>query len=102
MTREEYKTILLSNGFTFLKTQRGYPSKRGEDDVYTHPDFKFNFYISHVSEDKYGLLTGKTIGKQLEDICPPNFDDAFAPEKGYYVWVDDAFVDLMKNLHLAD
>lgn len=98
MTREEYKSILLRNGFTFLKTQKGYPSKRGEDDVYTHPDFKFNFYISHVSEDKYGLLTGKTIGKQLENVCPPNSEDSFASEKGYYVWVDEAFAELMKRL----
>lgn len=98
MTRDEYKSSLLNKGFTFLKTQKGYPSKRGEDDVYTHPDFKFNFYISHVSEDKYGLLVGKTIGKELENICPPNFDDSFAPEKGYYVWVDEAFVELVDKL----
>lgn len=98
MTRDEYKTALLSKGFVFLKTQMGYPGKRGEDDVYTHPDFKFNFYISHVSEDKFGLLTGKTIGKQLENACPPNFEDSFAPEKGYYVWVDNAFVQLMNKL----
>lgn len=98
MTRNDYKTILVSKGFVFEKTQKGYPSKRGEDDVYTHPDFKFNFYISHVSEDKYGLLTGKTIGEQLENVSPPNLEDSFAPEKGYYVWVDDAFVQLMKKL----
>lgn len=100
MTREEYKSVLQSKGFTLLKTQKGYPA-RGEEDVYTRPDFKCNFYISHVSKDdktKYGLLTGKTIGKQLENVCPPNVEDSFAPEKGYYVWADDAFVDLMKNL----
>jgi hypothetical protein len=98
MNRDEYKSILISKGFKFLKTQMGYPSRRGEDDVYTHSHFKFNFYISHVSKDKYGLLTGKTIGKQLENICPPNFEDTFAPEKGYYVWVDDAFNKLMNRL----
>ncbi len=100
MTRDEYKTVLLSKGFVFEKTQMGYPS-RGEEDVYTHPDYTFNFYISHVSKNdktKYGLVTGKTIGQQLENVCPPNFDDSFAPEKGYYVWVDDAFVELMKRL----
>lgn len=98
MTRAEYKATLLSKGFKFLKTQKGYPGKRGEDDVYAHPDFKFNFYVTHVSEDTFGLLTGKTIGEQLENACPPNFEDTFAPQKGYYVWVDDAFVELMKSL----
>ncbi len=98
MTREEYKTALLSKGFKFERTQKGYPGKRGEDDVYSHPDFKFYFWISQVSEEKVGLLTGKTIGEQLENVCPPNFEDSFAPEKGYYVWVDSAFTELMKRL----
>jgi hypothetical protein len=100
MKREEYKFILLGKGFTFLKTQMGYPS-RGEEDVYTHPDYKFNLYITHVSKedkDKYGFLTGKVNGKQLEDIYPSNFDDSCVPEKGLYVWVDEAFVELMDKL----
>lgn len=98
MTREEYKSTLLNNGFKFLKTQKGYPGKRGEDDVYSHPDFKFNFYVSGVDENIVGLLTGKTIGEQLENVCPPNFEDTYAPHKGYYVWVDDAFLELMKKI----
>lgn len=98
MTRDEYKTILLSKGFTYLKTQKGYPSKRGDDDVYSHPDFKFNFYVTRVREDKVALLTGKTIGMQFENVCPPNVEDSYAPEKGYYAWTDDTFIKLMSHI----
>lgn len=100
MTREEYESRLLIKEFTLLKTQIGYPS-RGEEDVYRHSGYTCNFYITHFRKDdknKYGLLTVKTNGKQLKSVHPPNSEDSYAPEKGLYVWADDAFVELMKKL----
>jgi hypothetical protein len=51
MTRDEYKKLLLDKGFIFEKTQTAYPSSRGEEDKYIHPDYKYKFYVSRVSLD---------------------------------------------------
>lgn len=100
MTREEYKRYLLSKGFTLLKTQNGYPS-RGEEDVYTHPCYGNNLYVTHFNKgdkNKYGLVMCKTIGKQLQSIHPSDSVDSYAPKKGLFVWTDAAFVALMQKL----
>ncbi len=100
MTREEYKTVLLKKGFLFNKIQRGYPS-RGEEDVYTHSDYKYNFYVTRIYKDDesvYGFLTTKTNGEILEKIYHSNTEDTFVENKNLYVWIDDAFVELMNRL----
>lgn len=102
MTRKEYKAILLSKGFIYEKSQMGYPG-RDEQDVYTHPSYKYKFYITRVhknNESLYGFLTAKTNGRHLESIYPHNEEDDFDRGKGLFVWTDNAFFELMKRLTL--
>ncbi len=96
MTREEYKTHLLKKGFVFQKAQKGFPG-RGEEGVYTHPNYKYKFYITHHDKSSYGFYTGKKNGEGLDDICPRNVEDTFS-DKGLLMWADDSFIQLMKHL----
>ncbi len=99
MTRDEYKKLLLNKGFIFEKTQTAYPSSRGEEDKYIHPDYKYKFYISRVSlddESLYGFFAGKTNAQHFDDIHLHNIDsDDWA---GQAAWTDEAFAELMKRL----
>lgn len=100
MTRDEYKTVLLSKGFVFNKTQMGYPS-RGEEDVYTHPNYKYKFYVTRVLKDEestYGFYTGERNGKYFDNIYLRNALDDFRKDKSLQMWIDDAFLELMKRL----
>jgi len=100
MTRKEYMGVLISKGFVFEKTQMGYPS-RGEQDVFTHSNYKYKFYITRVykeDESVYGFVTGKINGELLDGIYLHNAEDTFAEDKNYFVWVDKAFIELMKRL----
>ena len=99
MTRDEYNTALLKKGFLFQKTQMGYPG-RGEQDVFKHPNYKFKFYVTRIvkgDDSIFGFVTGKVNGEQLDNIYSQNAEDTFAKDKGYFVWVDDAFEELMKR-----
>ena len=99
MTRNEYKTILLANGFIFDHTQMGFPG-RGEEDVYKHPKFKYKFYVTRISiEDvsMYGFITAKTNGEYLNGIYPQNTEDTFNSNKILYVWKDEGFTELMER-----
>lgn len=99
MKRDVYKAILLKRGFVFEKTQMGFPG-RGEQDVFTHPSHKYKFYISHIYKDDesvYGFVTGKINGKYLDNIYASNAEDTFQKNRGLFVWVGDAFVDLMER-----
>lgn len=98
MTRDEYKAALLNKGFTFLKTQMGYPG-RGEEDVYEHPNYRYKFYVTRYdknNESTYGFYTGDKNGENLDDICPRNVTDSFS-NKGLLMWSDDAFIELMER-----
>lgn len=100
MTRDEYKVALLNKGFLFEKTQMGYPG-RGEEDVYTHPGYKYKFYVTRLrkgDESLYGFYTGERNGKYLDSICPRNTVDDFRNDKGLHMWVGSAFVSLLKKL----
>ena len=99
MKRNEYKAHLMEKDFVFQKTQMGYPS-RGEEDVYTHPSYKYKFYVTRYdkSDDSlYGFYTGDKNGKSLNDICPRNAEDSFS-DKGLLLWADDSFIQLMKHI----
>ncbi len=98
MTRDEYKVVLLRKGFAFQKTQMGYPG-RGEEDVYTHPNYRYNFYVTRYDKDNkslYGFYTGEKNGEDLDDICPRNAADSFG-DKGLLMWADEAFIKLMER-----
>jgi len=100
MTRGEYKTRLLDNGFVFDRTQKGYPA-RGEEDVYKHPKFKHKFYVTRVHKnDKtlYGFLTGTRNGQQLDAICMHNTIDDFRDDRSLPVWLGESFVKLIERL----
>ena len=99
MKREEYKPYLLRKDFVFQKTQKGFPG-RGEEDVYTHPSYKYKFYVTRYEkndESLYGFYTGKKNGENFDDICPRNAVDTFS-DKGLLMWAGDSFVQLMKCL----
>ncbi len=83
----------------FEKTQPGYPG-RGKEDVYTHPNYEYKFYVTRVRKDDkslYGFLTGKKAGELLDNIYSHNIEDTFREGKNLPVWIDDAFVHLMNK-----
>jgi hypothetical protein len=85
----------------FEKTQIGFPS-RGEEDVYTHPKYKYQFYVTPVrksNEFSYGFYTGDKNGEYLDKIYPRNEKENFRKDKNLQMWVDDAFVELMKRIY---
>lgn len=97
MTRNEYRDILTSNGFVFEKTQKGYPG-RGEEDVYTHPSYRYKFYVTRVrksDESTYGFYTGKKNGEYLDGKVSRNAADDFRKDRSMQLWVDIAFVRLI-------
>lgn len=100
MKRDEYKTALLKKGFVFEKTQLGFPG-RGEEDVYTHPSYKYKFYVTRVRKDNkslYGFYTGDRNGDHLDTLVSRNAVDNFRKDTELHMWADDAFVELMKKL----
>lgn len=102
MTRDEYKSILLSRGFKFEKTTLSYPSWRGDEDIYTHkPEYKYTFRVFRILKDKpdYGLYVG--VGDQfraLNAIVEHNVDTV-ASNKPIPMWAGDAFIELMQRLN---
>jgi hypothetical protein len=101
MTREEYKTVLLSKGFKFEKPTMSYPSWRGDEDVYTYkPKYKFKFRVFRMFKDRpdYGLYAGR--GSQfraLNALVMHNLN-AEGNDKPLPVWTEDAFVELMEKI----
>jgi hypothetical protein len=100
MKRDEYKAVLLKKGFLFQKTQMGFPG-RGEEDVYTHPSYKYKFYVTRFSKDDeslYGFYTGDKNGEYCDSIASRNEVDDFRKDKSLEMWVDNAFIELMKGI----
>ena len=100
MTKDDYRDALLSKGFIFRGSQMGWPG-RGEEDKYKRVGYSKQFYVTRICKDdesSYGFVTGKINGKRLDDIRKHNEVDTFAPNKGLFVWVDDAFKELMDLL----
>lgn len=101
MTREEYKTILLEKGFIFQESQDAWMQRRGQEDKYTHPLYKNFFYIKRTSDEEgspYGLNAQTANGKTFDAIFPHNAVDTFK-SNGHFMWVDDAFMELMKRIN---
>ena len=102
MTREDYKKILLSKGFIFKGSQKAWTQHRGEEDKYTHPHYDHYFYVKRISDEDnspYGLNAQIANGEIFDEIYPHNAEDTFR-DKGQYMWVDKAFVELMKRLRV--
>lgn len=100
MTRTEYKVGLLVKGFVFAETQDAWTQHRGEEDKYTHPAYEGYFYIKRTSDEDgspYGLNAQIKNGKAFDEIFPHNAVDSFR-DKGQLMWVDEAFIELMKRL----
>jgi hypothetical protein len=100
MTREEYKTVLLSKGFVFVESQEAWSQHRGEEDKYSHPAYRNYFYVKRTSDKEgspYGFNAQIFNGKIFDEIFPHNAVDTFR-DKGQFMWVDGAFVELMKKL----
>ena len=99
LSRAHYGDILRSKGFKFDKTQQGFPS-RGEEDVYSHPDFKCKFYVTRVrkaEKNLYGFYAGSRNGKTLDKLQKRNASDDFRNDTSLEMWVDEAFHALMKH-----
>lgn len=78
----------------------GFPG-RGEEDVYMHPSYKYKFYVTRIRKDDesvYGFYTGERNGEYFDRIASRNIVDDFRKDKGLEMWVDDAFLDLMKGI----
>ena len=103
MTRDEIKSILLSKGFRFEKTTKSYPSRRGDEDIYTHkPEYKYTVRISRVDEESpdFGLYGG--IGdqfKELDAIVEHDVDVAeiWGSDKPLPMWTGTNFKKLMDH-----
>lgn len=98
MTRDEYKAVLLRKDFAFLKTQKGYPG-RGQEDVCSHPDYRYKFYVTRYdknNESLYGFYTGKNNGAVLDNMYPRNVLDTFS-NKELLMWSEESFIELMKR-----
>ena len=100
MTPRDYDRILREKGFIFLRSQEAWTQHRGLESVYTHPKYKHQFYIKRVSDDvnsPFGLNAQKANGKILDKLYPHNAVDTFR-DKGLFMWVDDAFIELMERI----
>jgi len=100
MTREEYETILLSKGFVFKESQEAWTQHRGQEYKYTHPNYKYYFYVKRTSDKEgspWGFNAQVVNGKIFDEIYPHNAVDTFR-DKGLFMWVEDAFLELMKRL----
>ena len=99
MTRGAYGATLRSKGFIFEKTQKGFPS-RGDEDVYSHPGFRYKFYVTRTSrgnETSYGLYTGSKNGEALDSIQERNESDNFRKDAPLRMWTNEAFESLMEG-----
>lgn len=95
MTREQYMSILRDNGFIFKRSQIARPGRLGEEDVYIHPSYMYQFYITRTDTNApYGFNAQRTAGAVFDKIYPHNATG----DKDYYFWTDKAFVELMKRL----
>ena len=100
MTENDYEAILLSKGFIFCDSQEAWTQHRGKEYKYTHPDYRHYFYIKRVSDKEgspWGFNAQVVNGNIFDKIYPHNATDTFR-DKGLFMWVDDAFVELMKRL----
>jgi hypothetical protein len=100
MTREEYEAVLVSKGFVFVESQEAWTQHRGKEYKYTHPKYKNYFYLKRISDEEgspYGLNAQIGNGNIFDEIFPHNAVDTFR-NKGQFMWVDGAFVELMKRL----
>lgn len=102
MTRDEYKSILLSKGFKFEKTTLSYPGWRGDEDIYTHkPEYKYTFRVFRMFKDKpeYGLYVG--VGDQFRalDAIVEHDVDTVSSNKPIPMWTGDAFIELMQRFN---
>lgn len=100
MTSEEYSEILKSKGFVYKESQEAWTQHRGQEHKFTHPAFKHYFYVKRISDkddSPWGFNAQVANGKLFDDIYPHNAVDTFR-NKGLFMWVDEAFVELMKRL----
>lgn len=107
MTREKFKSVLLSKGFRFEKTTLSYPGWRGDEDIYTHkPEFKYTFRVFRMYRDKpeFGLYVG--VGDQFRYIDrivshDVNLEVSAGKDKIKTIpmWTYDAFIELMNGLN---
>lgn len=99
LSRNDYMKILLEHGFTFVRSQKAYPGSLGEEDVYQHPEYKNQFYITRLGAEKpYGFNPQKMIGNQYKQIYAPNA----IGNKEQAFWVDESFIELMRRLPTID
>lgn len=100
MRRDKYKEILLEKDFILKDSQEAWAQHRGQEYKFTHPDYKRYFYLKRTSDDlgsPYGFNAQVTNGKAFDKIVPHNAVDTFRG-KGLFMWVDEAFVELMDKL----
>lgn len=100
MQPNEYEKALLSKGFKHLREQEAWTQHRGEEHIYIHPDYKYQFYIKRTSDldnAPWGFNPQLVNGSLFEEIAPSNAIDSFR-NKNTPMWVDEAFIKLMDNL----
>lgn len=102
MKRDDIRSLMFSKGFAFEKATKSYPSRRGDEDIYTHkPDFKYTFRVSRIDENShnYGLYVG--MGNQfrrLDAIVEHDVDVAnvWNSNSPLPMWTGDNFKKLME------
>ncbi len=65
----EIKHLMLDAGFTYVKTTKCYPSRRGEEYIFTFkPRYKYTFRVSKIANDMsdFGLYVG--VGEQFKQV----------------------------------
>jgi len=100
MTVDDYAKILSSKGFLFVRSQEAWTQHRGLEYIYTHPKYKHQFYVKRVSDlpgSPFGFNAQKLNGKIFDKLYAHNAIDTFR-DKGLFMWLDDAFVELMKRI----
>ena len=93
-----------SKGFVFRESQDAWMQNRGQEDKYTHPQYDSYFYIKRISDEDgspYGFNAQTSNGRVLDTIFPHNAVDTFK-DNGQFMWVDTAFMELMKKLTLVN
>lgn len=98
MKPDDYKKILLSKGFVLLRSQPAWTQHRGDEYVYTHPNYKFQFYVKRTSDldgAPWGFNPQFVNGATFENLAPSNAVDIFR-NKNTPMWVDEAFIELME------
>lgn len=109
MNRGKIRALLLQKGFTFQKTTKAYPARRGDEDIYTYkPVFKYTFRVSLVDDkepDFYGLYVGfGNTFRDLNAIVEHDIDvaEVWGSSRPLPMWTGTALMELINCFPLEE